>query len=224
MSVESHMESVIVIGAGGHARSVISVLLVGSQWSVAGLIDKDSTERGQKVLGFELLGGMECLEDLRRSGLTRAAIAIGDNGTRGRLANEIESLGFELVNVIHPAAHIMAAASIGNGAFIHANSVIGPGCRIGHTLILQPMCTIGHESVIGNSVQFCPGVHVGGKAHIGDHCFFGPGAVIYPGVSIGHDVSVGANSVIHRDLPNRVVVTGNPARLARRESFSKNGA
>jgi acetyltransferase-like isoleucine patch superfamily enzyme len=50
---------------------------------------------------------------------------------------------------------------------------------------------------------------------IGDHAFIGMGAIILPGVTVGRGSIVGAGSVVTRDVPEGVVVGGNPARVLR---------
>lgn len=51
---------------------------------------------------------------------------------------------------------------------------------------------------------------------IGKDCWFGGGVVVVPGVTIGDGVTVGAGSVVTRDLPDRVVAVGNPARIIKK--------
>lgn len=51
---------------------------------------------------------------------------------------------------------------------------------------------------------------------IGEDCKIYNGAVILPGVTIGNHVTVGANSVVNRDVPDFCVVAGIPAVIVRR--------
>ena len=53
-----------------------------------------------------------------------------------------------------------------------------------------------------------------GKVNIGDRVFIGYGSVVLPGVTIGDDVVIGAYSVVTKDIPDRTVYTGAPAKLA----------
>ncbi|BBF99482.1 MULTISPECIES: DapH/DapD/GlmU-related protein [Pseudonocardia] len=51
---------------------------------------------------------------------------------------------------------------------------------------------------------------------IGADAWLGAGVIICPGVTIGPDSVVGAGSVVTRDVGERVLVAGNPARTVRR--------
>lgn len=168
------------------------------------------------MLGYPVLGNRQALAGIRRQGIGGALVAIGDNAARTEIAAEMERAGFSLVSIAHPSACLMKDSMVGAGSFIHALSLIGPECRVGRNAIIQPHTCLGHESLIGDGVQFSPGVHIGGKARIGDLSFFGPGAVVYPAVTIGRNVSIGANSVVHRDVADNMVLAGNPARPVRR--------
>lgn len=55
----------------------------------------------------------------------------------------------------------------------------------------------------------------GGKPTIGDNVFIGCGACVLGAISIGNNVSIGANSVVMKDVPNNAVVVGNPAHIVR---------
>ena len=50
---------------------------------------------------------------------------------------------------------------------------------------------------------------------VGSNVFIGTGALILKGVQIGNDCIVGANSVVTKNVPDGVVVAGNPARIVK---------
>lgn len=53
------------------------------------------------------------------------------------------------------------------------------------------------------------------KVVIGDNVYIGMNSTILPGVTIGSNVVIGANTVVTKDIPDNVVVVGNPARIVR---------
>jgi len=86
---------------------------------------------------------------------------------------------------------------------------------------------------IGNNVLCAPSVHIYTATHptdpeirrsglelaapvkIGNNVWLGGGAIVCPGVTIGDDTTIGAGSVVVKDIPARVVAAGNPCRVIR---------
>ncbi|KAK3906343.1 galactoside O-acetyltransferase [Staphylotrichum tortipilum] len=89
---------------------------------------------------------------------------------------------------------------------IGARTLIGPNCAFyGATHPLDPTLRDGTS-----------GPEAGKPITIGPDCWFGGSVVVLPGVTIGRGVTVGAGSVVTRDVGDFVVVAGNPARVIRR--------
>lgn len=63
------------------------------------------------------------------------------------------------------------------------------------------------------SFSFCKSLTA--PVTIGDHVWIGGGSIILPGVTIGNNVVIGAGSVVTHDVPDNVIVCGNPARILR---------
>ena len=57
------------------------------------------------------------------------------------------------------------------------------------------------------------GLEYGKPITSGDNVWIGGSAVVYPGVTIGDNVVVAAGAVVVKDIPNNVVVGGNPAKI-----------
>lgn len=120
------------------------------------------------------------------------------------------------------------------------------GCNIytGDNVLINQNCTfldtnkitIGERVLIAPDVKIYTAVHPvsakeryydigGGNAYIctsskpvdiGDDVWIGGGAIVLPGVTIGSNVIVGAGSVVTKDVPNNVIVAGNPAKIIKR--------
>ena len=107
--------------------------------------------------------------------------------------------------------------SIGGRTFINAGAVILDVARV----------AIGEACQIGPNVQILTPTHPldpdprrdGWEAAepitIGDNVWLGGGVIVCPGVTIGTDTVVGAGAVVTKDLPDRVLAVGNPARVIR---------
>ncbi len=81
---------------------------------------------------------------------------------------------------------------------------------------------------IGDNVMIAPRVHILchdastkiffgytkiARVKICDNVFIGAESVILPGVTVGNNVVIGAGSIVTKDVPDNVVVAGNPARV-----------
>ena len=71
---------------------------------------------------------------------------------------------------------------------------------------------VGHHTNIGESSVLCPKSLIAGKSSLGDQSFVGSGSVIIPGKKLGKCVSIGANSVVYRNIKDNKFVIGNPAK------------
>lgn len=121
--------------------------------------------------------------------------------------------------LIRPPFHCDYGYSIhiGDGGFINFNCVMldGAPIRIGSHVLIGPavqIYTFTHPLDFRERRQ---PVEQSLPVTVGDDCWIGGGAVICPGVTIGARSVVGAGSVVTKDVPEGVVVAGNPARIIR---------
>ena len=106
--------------------------------------------------------------------------------------------------------------TIGKASFLNYNCTILDCGRV----------TIGDNVLIGPNVQIIATSHptdpvirkqleYGGSVVIKNGAWIGAGAIIFMGVTVGENAVVGACSVVRHDVPDNVVVAGNPARVMR---------
>jgi sugar O-acyltransferase (sialic acid O-acetyltransferase NeuD family) len=204
------METIWVIGGGGHAKVVIATLLAAGEFHVAGVLDDDPTRRGDRVLGVEILGDTKPAT-LARYEVDRAVIAIGSNATRAAVA---ERCGGRLTfaSAVHPRAYVAPGVNIGEGTVIFAGAIVQPNTTVGRHTVLNTACSVDHDSVLGDFTHIAPGARLAGGVRVGAGSLIGLGAVLLPGRSVGSWATVGAGSVVARDVSDRTVVKGVPAR------------
>lgn len=106
--------------------------------------------------------------------------------------------------------------------WIGSTAEIGPGFLVGHVCGL----VIADGTVIGKNCDVRQNVTLGGNYNktddqgrffpiLGDNVSLGAGAVVIGPVKVGNNSIVGANSVVNRDVPENVIVAGNPAKVIR---------
>jgi sugar O-acyltransferase (sialic acid O-acetyltransferase NeuD family) len=201
--------SVVIIGAGGHGKVVLSTLRHAGI-RVKEFYDDDSAKWGGNVQFVQIVGSVDDLRRLRRR--VRAVIAVGDNRRRKEIA---ESLDLDWTKVVHPRAFVDLNASIGLGTVVFAGALVQPDARIGRHSIVDTGASVDHDCVLGDYVHVAPNASLAGTVHVGDGCLLGTGCSVCPGVRIGSWSIVGAGSAVIRDLPDGVVAVGCPARVIR---------
>ncbi|MDN5976431.1 serine O-acetyltransferase [Acidipropionibacterium jensenii] len=130
--------------------------------------------------------------DLRRRHSPLAVPALAVHRLVNRVITHIDHL------------EIAPGASIGPGLLLmHRHGVIIGPAVIGRHCVLHQNVTIGQRVAGGDQ----------GVPRLGDDVWIGPGAVITGSVTVGDGVAISAGSVLSKDVPDRCLVAGNPARV-----------
>ena len=198
-------KEVIVIGAGGHAKVVISSLLA-CGYSVAAILDDDTEKIGKDLMGKAIAGPV----DKYLSGSkARAILAVGSNRTRMKLALRYNDV--EWASVVHDQAYVHPTAQLGSGTVVFAGAVIQPEVRIGSHVIVNTGATIDHDCVIEDYCHIAPGAHLAGDVTIGQGSLIGVGCGVNPGLTIGSWVTTGAGAAVISNLQDNITAVGIPA-------------
>ena len=199
------MRRIAVIGAGGHAKVVISALRASGD-EVSVVFDDDPALQGYKVLGAAVCGPITMINSQE---FDAAVIAIGGNETREKVTKLVK---LPWATVISPAAWVDPSVKIGAGTVIFAGAILQPDSIVGEHTIVNTGATIDHDCVIGDFVHIAPGVNLAGNVVLEDGVFLGIGSTVIPGRRVGRWSTVGAGALVLRNIESQQVAYGIPAR------------
>ena len=209
--------SVLILGAGGHAWVIADVLqqmlATGQDLVALGYLDDNVQLQGQRYLGLPVLG---VLSDLPSVPHDAVVVAIGDNRIRQQLFTALYANGERFITARHPRSIVAADVVIGPGTMICAGAIVNPGSVVGANVILNTGCTVDHHNCIGDHVHIAPGVHLGGEVSIGEGTLVGIGSTVIPRRIVGEWSVVGAGSLVSKNIPDRSMAVGMPARAIRK--------
>jgi UDP-perosamine 4-acetyltransferase len=201
---------VIIVGAGGHAKVCIEILReVGEKISFC-IGGSDSPEN---CLDIPVLRGDEHIQILRHKGYFRAFLAIGSNSIREKLGNDCIREGYQIINAISSHAIISPSVKLGCGVAVMAGSVINAESIIEDFAIINTGATIDHDCRIGRAAHIAPQCGLAGRVSVGPQSILGIGCKVIPEIKIGEQVTVGAGSVVVRDIGSNATAVGVPAKI-----------
>ena len=204
---------VLLLGRGGHAKVVIELLRATPEYVPVGLVVQKKSSGS--VLGVPIVATDRDLLSLRKSGLSWAFVALGDNERRLKMGRELERIGFGIINAISPKAVISPSARLGHGVAIMAGAVINADAQIDDFAIINTGASIDHDCHIGEGCHIAPGCAIAGNVMIGRLAFLGIGSNAIPGTVIGERATIGAGACVMRNIPSGSTAWGIPARVMR---------
>ncbi len=127
--------------------------------------------------------------------------------------------------IYYPETSNFRPKKVGKNVVVHSHVWVGDDVEIADDMKIQAF------AFIPNGVSFERGVFLGPrvtftndrnppydeflKTQVKEYAAIGAGAVILCGITIGRRSLVGAGAVVTKDVPDYVVVAGNPARIIR---------
>jgi sugar O-acyltransferase (sialic acid O-acetyltransferase NeuD family) len=179
------MKPLLIVGCGGHARSIIDVVETTGLWEVIGFVGLPH-EVGSTVLGHPVLGIDADLPHLRTC-CDHAILAIGQIGLtshRPRLALQLKQLKFTTPTLVSRHAIVSRHSSIGPGTTVGHGVVVNAGAQVGRHCILNTRSLIEHDAIIGDYCHISTGALINGGVRIGSGTFIGSGALLREGIEL----------------------------------------
>ena len=185
--------SVVLVGGGGHCKSVIDSLYSMGYGSKDLLVLDHNLKINSEILGVKVVGTDEDLRNLYLLGIRKAFITVGSVGNtkaRERIVDVFTPIGFDFVNVIDKSSNVASDVEIGKGSIVNSSTIIGDYC------IVNSNTTIEHDCKIGDFSHVSPGAVLNGNVEIGCRVHIGSNSSIREGVTITDDVIIGMGSIV----------------------------
>ncbi|MCL2424823.1 MAG: acetyltransferase [Oscillospiraceae bacterium] len=208
-------EKLIILGAGGHCRSVLDSIDRKVYTDIA--IVSALEDVGKAVYGVPVVGTDDIICELFDQGYTQAVIAIAaleNPKLRESLYQLCESIGLLFPTIIDQTAIVSKNATIVNdGVFIGKGAIINAGAIVGRCSIINSGVIIDHDTSIGCFTHVASGVSISGGVFIGNYSLIGVGSSVIQSVEVGENTIVGAGSVVVGNIESNVVAYGNPCKV-----------
>jgi sugar O-acyltransferase (sialic acid O-acetyltransferase NeuD family) len=190
-------KKIVLIGGGGHCKSVIDIIEQDGQFEIVGIVDKPKFY-GKSVLGYRVIGDDSNLKSLAKK-YDYAIVAVGQlrsSKARERLFKLALEAGFQLPSIISPRAYVSNHSSIGKGTVVMHNATINSGTYIGDNCIINSGSLIEHDCKIYNHNHVSTNVTVNGAVTIEEKCFIGSGVITNNSIIIKTKSFIKAGSVV----------------------------
>ncbi len=205
----------LILGGGGHARVLIDGLQAQGGARLMGVLDPDTSLRGQEIYGVPVLGGDGLLASLRERGASHFLVGLGgaaDNQPRARVFARGLAAGLIPLTFIHAHAYVSPRASLGAGCQVLPQAVVNAGAWLGANVIVNSGALVEHDCRLGDHVHVASGARLCSAVQVGDLTHIGAGATVRQVVAIGERALVAAGAVVVAQVPAGGKVAGVPAR------------
>lgn len=205
------LRNLIVIGAGGYAKSVVDSVDF-CLYEIKGFIDdyKDDEEH----LGYPILGkNLDCVKN--PEGFFYF-VAIGNNEKRTKWYKELKSKNLQIINIIDSSAMVSDYAKFGKGCFIGKMAIVNSKAVIGDNCIINTKALVEHGCHIESHVNISTNTVLNGDVCVGEMSFVGSGSIVNGQITIGENVTIGSGSVVINDVEDDTTVVGVPAKVIKK--------
>jgi sugar O-acyltransferase (sialic acid O-acetyltransferase NeuD family) len=190
------MDDIILIGGGGHCKSVIDVIELENKYKIVGIVDKKAL-LGEEILGYKVIG---CDDDLPIlfTKYKNAVITVGQiksNTSRVKLLNILKNIGYKLPIIKSPLAYISKHAHIKEGTIIMHQALVNAYAKIGKNCIINTKALVEHDVIIEDNCHISTAAIINGGVIVKENSFIGSNAVTKEYIEINNNF-IKAGSIV----------------------------
>ena len=202
----------LIAGAKGFAIEVLEILHQLDNLNEVFFFDNKSSDLAGTIYGFKIIKSENEVGVVFEN---NPAFVLGLGGTsdREKMSKLLTMKGGKLTSLVSPRASIgHFGVELGMGVSIMTGTIITNNISVGEGTLINLNCTIGHDSKIGKYCDISPNCNISGGCQIGDYCHFGTNSILLPKVKVGNNVTIGAGSVVTKNIEDNSLVVGIPAK------------
>lgn len=206
------MKKLLILGAGGFGREVYNLALhcktQSNQFIIKGFLDDDN----EALDGF--IGYPKVISNINDYVVEKDDVfvcAIGRIDIKKEVCNIIINKGGEFINLIHPTTFINQNVKLGRGILLFMYANISNDCIINDFVTIQGFVGLGHDTEIGEWSHINTYSFTGGGVKIGKEVIVHTRATILPRVKISSNSTIGACSLVIKNVKENTSVFGIPA-------------
>lgn len=200
------MEKIIIIGNGGHAKSIADAIERKGLYRIMGYVVND--DAGDMTGEYPVIGKDRDLKEIFRAGICNAVLGIGFLGKgsiREQLYNTLKEIGYSLPAIIDLSAVVSQKSSVGEGSFIGKGAIINVNASVGKGCIINTGAIIEHDCVVGDFSHIAVGSVLCGNVMIGCSTLVGANATVIQGRHIGDNCIIGAGEVLKETIKDNTI-------------------
>ena len=207
-----NQKNLILIGGGGHCKSVIDVA-ESAGYNILGVLDMPE-EVGKSILNYKIIGTDDDIPlYVDKCEFLITVGHIKTSAIRKKIANQVRLAGGRLATIIAPDAYVSKYAKVGEGSVIMHRAFLNAEVVVGKNVIVNTLTNLGHEVQIGDFCHLSTGVMVCGNSKIGNDVFVGSQSVINQGLEIIEGTVIGSLVCVNKSIFDPGIYVGNPAKL-----------
>lgn len=206
------MKNLIIIGARGYGREVYNLSMqcdgYQSDYVVKGFLD----DKSDALVGFENYPKIiSSVEDYEVQEGDIFVCALGSIKWKKHYVELVLSKGGKFINLIHPSTILNTNVCIGNGLIVFINSNISNDCVIDDFVTIQGFVGLGHDTKIGKWSHLNAYCFTGGFVILEEEVCLNTRATVLPNVIVRKGATVGAASLVIKNVKENTTVFGVPA-------------
>ena len=162
------MTAVVILGAGGHARVLVAAMALRGVVPIGCVAPERPA--GEWPVTIAYLGSDDVLGtlDVRAYRLVNGRGSVASTYGRRWIFESARQRGFTFDSVVHPAAIVAGAVTLGEGAQLMAGAILQVGAVLGDNVIINTGAIVDHDCRIGAHSHVATGARLAGGVIVGD--------------------------------------------------------